>query len=195
MRSEFKVNSMDRKSERGVTLIELMIALLMLAVGVGGLTGLLIAIMNSDSRNAKDTTATLLAQMVIEQITAQHPSSNTAVTVTDCAGNSWTINVQDGASPSGTGANLVTSSSAANYGGIDFTQSYASVTSGYAMKYVECSSNGSPLTYDVRWNVMTMDSGYTRLVTAAAKPLNATASSLGGRFYTVPVTLRAVAAP
>jgi Tfp pilus assembly protein PilV len=183
----------QRKSEWGTTLVELMISMTILAIGLGALTTLLTTTMASDNKNSKDTTATLLAQMVIEQITAQHPASNTSISVTDCASNTWTINTQGGASPNGTGANLVTSSSAIGYGGIDQTENYSSIPSGYAMKYVDCTTNGPSTTYDVRWNVMDMDPSFTRLITASARPLNA--SSLGGKFFAMPVTLRAVGSP
>jgi prepilin-type N-terminal cleavage/methylation domain-containing protein len=179
-----------------MTLIELMIAMLILAIGLGGITNLLVVAMATDNRNSKDTSATLLAQMVIEQISAQHPNSNAAISVTDCAGNVWTIATTGGASPNGAGATLVTSSTSAGYGGIDQTQAYTSVTANYAMKYVDCGgvgNTGVPTMYDVRWNVMTIAANYTRLVTASARPV--TASHLGGQMFAPPVTLRAVTGP
>jgi prepilin-type N-terminal cleavage/methylation domain-containing protein len=62
-----------RKSQAGMTLIELMIAIMILAIGMGALTNLLVVAMATDNRNAKDTSATLLAQMVVEQISASTP--------------------------------------------------------------------------------------------------------------------------
>jgi len=185
-----------RQSQAGMTLVELMIALSILAVGMGALTNLLVVAMATDNRNSKDTSATLLAQMVIEQISAQHPNSTAAISVADCAGNNWTVATAGGASPNGTGATLVTSSTAAGYGGIDQTQAYSNITAGYAMKYVDCGgvgNTGVPTSYDVRWNVMTIDANYTRLVTASARPLNANA--LGGLQFALPINLRAVTGP
>jgi prepilin-type N-terminal cleavage/methylation domain-containing protein len=185
-----------RKSQAGMSLIELMVAISILAVGVGGLTNLLAVAIVTDNRNSKDTSATLLAQMVVEQISAQHPNSNATISVTDCAGNTWTVATAGGASPNGAGATLVTSSTASGYGGIDQTQAYSSITSNYAMKYVDCGgvgNTGVPTTYDVRWNVMTIDANYTRLVTASARPVNANA--LGGIQYALPVNLRGVSGP
>jgi hypothetical protein len=152
--------------------------------------------MVTDNKNSKDTSATLLAQMVIEQISAQHPNSTATISITDCAGNAWTIATAGGASPNGTGATLVTSSTSAGYGSIDQTQAYSSITANYAMKYVDCGGTGNTgvsTTYDVRWNVMTIDTNYTRLVTASARPLNANA--LGGLSFALPVNLRAVTGP
>lgn len=185
-----------RQSQAGMTLVELMIALSILAVGMGGLTDLLVVAMATDNRNSKDTSATLLAQMVVEQISAQHPNSTATISVTDCAGNAWTVATAGGAFPNGTGATLVTTSTAAGYGGIDQTQAYSTITAGYAMKYVDCGgvgNTGVPTTYDVRWNVMTVNTNYTRLVTASARPLNANA--LGGIQFALPVNLRIVAGP
>lgn len=185
-----------RRSQAGMSLIELMVAMSILSIGLGALTQLLVVALATDNRNSKDTSATLLAQMVIEQISAQHPNSSATIAVTDCAGNSWTIATAGGASPGGAGATLVTSSSSTNYGGINQTQAYSSITANYAMKYVDCGGAGNtgvPTTYDVRWNVMTIDANYTRLVTASARPVNANA--LGGIQYAVPVNLRAVSGP
>ena len=190
------VARLPRRSQAGMTLIELMVAISILAVGMGALTNLLVLAIATDNRNSKDTSATLLAQMVVEQISAQHPNSNAAISVTDCAGNVWTVATTGGASPSGAGANLVTSSTSAGYGGIDQTQAYSSITATYSMKYVDCGGAGNtgvPTTYDVRWNVMTIDANYTRLVTASARPINANA--LGGIQYALPVNLRAVSGP
>jgi type II secretory pathway pseudopilin PulG len=185
-----------RKSQGGMSIVELVIAMAILATGLGAITNLLVVAMATDNRNSKDTSSTLLAQMVVEQISAQHPNSNAAITVNDCVGNSWTVNTTGGASPNGAGANLITTSTATGYGNIDPSQAYSGITAGYAMKYVDCggvSNTGVPTTYDVRWNVMTIDANYTRLVTASARPLGA--SKLGGLSFALPVNLRGVSGP
>jgi prepilin-type N-terminal cleavage/methylation domain-containing protein len=185
-----------RRSQAGMTLVELLIAMSILAVGMGALTNLLVIAVETDNRNSKDTSATLLAQMVIEQISAQHPNSPGTISITDCAGNAWTISGVGGASPNGAGANLVTTSTAAGYGGIDQTQAYSNITANYAMQYVDCGgvgNTGFPTTYDVRWNVMTIGPNYTRLVTASSRQVNA--QGLGGIRFALPVNLRAVAGP
>jgi Tfp pilus assembly protein PilV len=187
-----------KTTERGSTLIELMVSILILAISLGALTTLLSLAVASDSRSSKDTSASLLAQMVIEQITAQHPNSNAAISVTDCAGNVFSVATTGGASPNGTGAALITSASTFGYGGIDQTQLISAIPSGYSMKYVDCggtNNTGTPITYDVRWNVMTIDATQTRLVTASARLLAANSNDLGGKLFAIPVTLRAVAGP
>ena len=96
-----------QKSEKGMSLIELMIAMLVLAVGLGAITILLTGSIASDNRSSKDSTATMLAQMVIEQISAQHVYSSATITITDCDGTAWTVATAPGASPSGAGATLL----------------------------------------------------------------------------------------
>jgi Tfp pilus assembly protein PilV len=174
-----------------MSLIELMIATLVLAIGMGGITVLLVVAIASNNRNSRDTTATLLAQMVIEQISAQHVYADTTINVTDCAGNSWTIATTPGAVGTGGGATLKAD------GTIDFTQSYSDITSDYAMQYVDCSSAGGiQTTYDVRWNVMSVSTNTTtRLITAAARPMSSNVSQFGGVFFAIPVNLRGVGAP
>lgn len=174
-----------------MSLIELMIAMLVLAIGLGGVTTLLVTAIASNNKNSKDTTATLLAQMVVEQISAQHVYNVGLINVTDCAGTVWSVDPAPGAVGTGNGANLKAD------GTIDFTQAYSTVTANYAMKYVDCSTAGSvPITYDVRWNVMSVSTNVTsRMVTAAARPLASDVTKLGGFYFALPVNLRSVGAP
>jgi prepilin-type N-terminal cleavage/methylation domain-containing protein len=179
------------KAERGMTLIELMVAMVVLAIGLGGVTTLLVTAIASNNRNSRDTTATLLAQMVIEQISAQHPYASLPITVTDCTGALKTIDSNPGAVGTGTGANLTAN------GTIDFTQAFSSVTANYAMQYVDCSvAGGIQTTYDVRWNVMSVSTNASsRLITAAARPMASTVNQLGGFYFALPVNLRSIGAP
>jgi prepilin-type N-terminal cleavage/methylation domain-containing protein len=178
------------KLEKGMSLIELMIAMLVLATGLGAITILLAGSIASNNRSSKDSTATMLAQMVVEQISAQHVYSTATITITDCAGTAWTVGTTPGASPNGTGANLLST------GLIDQTQTYANVPAGYAMKYVDCATGGPQMVYDVRWNVMSDSTNpSTRLITAAARLLDANAGQLGNQFFALPVNLRGIGGP
>ena len=183
---------LKRKTDRGTTLIELMIAMLVLAIGLGAVTILLTTSMASNNRSSKDMTGTLLAQMVMEQISAQHVYSDATINVTDCAGNSWTIATTPGTVGTGNGANLNSN------GSIDFTQSYSTLlSSNYAMQYVDCSTaGGTQTTYEVRWNVMNVSTNTSsRLITAGARVVPSTTSLLGGAVFAFPVTLRGIGAP
>jgi type II secretory pathway pseudopilin PulG len=179
-----------RKFEHGAALIELMIAMLVLATGLGALTTLFVGSMLTDTRNSKDTTATLLTQKVIEELSAQNTNATVAVTLTDCAGNNWLIPSTQGAAFPGQGAAVVNNANSLAYGGIDFTQAIGAVPAGFAMQYVDCDPNGGQqTTYDVRWNVMTVTANSTRLITASARRLGSAGSGL---YFAVPVTLRTI---
>jgi Tfp pilus assembly protein PilV len=185
-----RITVFKKNPERGAMLMELMIAMLVLATGLGALTTLISACMITDNRNSKDTSATLLAQKVIEELSAQNTNAPNPVILTDCAGNTWTIpSTQGAAAPSGQGAALATSATSPYYGGIDFTQAIGAVPVGFSMQYVDCSLNGAQTTYDVRWNVMTVTANSTRLITASARQLGV---ARDGLHYAIPVTLRAV---
>ncbi len=185
-------------AQDGTTLIELMIAMFVLAVGLGALSVLFVVAAKANGRSGKDTSATMLSQKVLEAIAAQHPSVTTAIVMTDCGGNSWQLATGNGGSPAnqptGLGATLLSSASATDPGGIDWTQSYSNIppasatTAGYGMRYVDCAPNGRQTVYEVRWNVMTIDAN-TRLITVAARQQG---TQNGGPMFTVPVTLRGI---
>lgn len=169
----------------GLTLIELLIALSIGAVGMTAIISLFVVGMANNSRSHRDTTATLLGQSVLEQILLAGTNNVANINLTDCQGNVYTINTVGAASP-GAGAALTTS------GNIDFSQ--AAPGNNYSMTYTVCRANGQTSTYDIRWNVMNMAmSGttvYTRQVRVAAKPTGSTSANL----YIAPVTLRGTAA-
>lgn len=179
-----------RTRQSGFTLIELMIAMVVLAVGLGALSSLFISAALSNNKNSRSATATMLAQLVLEQISSQSPSSTATISLTDCAGNPWTVATAGGPAPAGTGALLDTTTSDYSYGGINPNQASSAVPSGYAMQYVDCGVGGTQSNYDVRWNVINIDT-YTRLITVSARQVGP-ANQLGGRIYAQPITLRGI---
>jgi Tfp pilus assembly protein PilV len=167
----------QRQSEAGMTLIELLIAGAVLVVGMLSIMGLLMLAVGNNGRSKLDTTSTMLAQAVVEQISAKIAGGGPG-TLTDCngSGTTWTIDYSSGTGSAG--ANL-------SNGAIDFTQAQSSVTTGYYMNYVECSGNVQN-TYDVRWNIQSLSASNTYLVTVGARP-----GALPTRFsFAIPVTLR-----
>lgn len=178
-----------------MTLLEMLVAIIVLAVGMCSLLVLFLDSTYSTNRSSKDSSGTFLAQMVLEQISAQDPNSAAPVTINDCAQNSWTVSTVGGAAPNGAGANLVTDSNDPAYGGIDQTQAFNNITTDYAMQYTDCDTNGHQTTYDVRWNVMTISANTTRLITVSARQLNSPANQLGGVRFAIPVTLRGIGGP
>jgi prepilin-type N-terminal cleavage/methylation domain-containing protein len=183
--------------ESGLTLIELMIAMTVLAVGLAGIMAIVIASLYSNSRNRTDTGATMLSQMVIEQMADVPANANTVLTVTDCAGTPWRIDTTAG----GASAALKTTDNFPVWtrSDIDFNVAAtygASPGSGYGMAYVACGTNGSTgLTYDVRWNVQASGGGTTKTVVVAARIRGTAGTTAGGAqniYFAIPAQLKTV---
>jgi type IV pilus assembly protein PilV len=180
------------RRERGSMLLELLIAMVVLLVGLGGLLSLLVSSLYTNNSARNDTTSTMLAEHVIEQISAEPANSSIPLTITDCAGTAWDVETApalqgagSGGSNGGNGAGLTSS------GIVDWTQTYSTVPDGYKMRYVSCGANGSQMVYDVRWNVLKMStSDYTRMVIISARPNDST--TVGGLRFIVPVNLRTI---
>jgi Tfp pilus assembly protein PilV len=175
------------KREKGMSLIEVMIAMVVLMVGVLAVMSLIAVAIGSNARNRRDSTGTMLAEMVLDQISAiPVGASPSTVSIsepycpTSSSTNSYTI--ESAGSPSGAGANLSGSN-------IDFTQSPATITANYSMMYTVCGpSNDTRTVYDVRWNVQTITAN-SNFVTVAARLRN---SGTDPRIFAIPVTLRTV---
>lgn len=156
--------------QNGSSLIEMMIALVVLTVGLLGSMALVSVAIGGDYRSKSDSTSTALAEMVAQKISA-YPVCNgcapaPAVSLTDCAGNVHPISVTGVAG--GAGANLTAN------GRIDYAQGFAAVPANYAMRYTVCGvTNGTQATYDVRWNINLLPSNSSELVVVAAQTINA----------------------
>lgn len=167
----------------GFSLIEVLIAMVVLAVGLlGGISVICVATANN-GRSRLNTTAATLAESTLERIMAvpvRATGANAVTTLTDCKGNTFTINTAPG------GLAVI---NAGAFGGVqeDFSQLPAA---GYSMQYVVCSSRqGIP--YDVRWTVDAGPTIGTEMVTVSAKPLPGTATA-AGTVFSRPVTLRSL---
>lgn len=170
-----------------MSLLELMFAGFIMVVGMLGSLILIATAIASNTRNRIDTTGTAVSQLVIEQVNALSARSATAITITDCAGTSHTVNVATG------GANQIANTNAAwnLAGAIDYTQAVADVPAGYKMQYVTCGGT----TYDVRWRITGMSS-YTRMITVSSRQLGITGQqSQNILLFAPPVTLRTVSGP
>ena len=169
----------NRNPESGMTLIELMIASVVLIFGMLSLMGLLMLAIGNNGRSKIDSGATMLSQVVLEQVSAKlaggGPGSITDNGNCNNTGATWTINDQPG------GATL-------SGGKIDFTQAQAPlVANNYAMNYVDCNNNVQ-MDYDVRWNIQSIGANGTYLVTVGARPK----SFKAGRFtFAIPISIRA----
>ncbi|HEY2497149.1 MAG TPA: prepilin-type N-terminal cleavage/methylation domain-containing protein [Candidatus Angelobacter sp.] len=170
-----------RRSIQGFTLVELMVAMVVLTVGVLGGMVMVILGMTRDNTNRMDTTATNAAQAVMEQIAAVPANNDTNVIVTDCVPTARTVTTQGSAG--GTGATLLGDGS----GNVDFA---AAPVPNYQIPFTVCGNNGMQITYDVRWRITTLPSGGKLVVVAAGHPW--TDNKSRGMAYIAPVTLRTI---
>ena len=176
-----------------------MISMVVLLIGLGGLLVLLVSALYTDKTASTDTTSTMIAEHVLEQITAQGLQATTPLQITDCtyptpvttnfATAPAALGAGNSGSNGGNGARLTAN------GVIDWTQAFASVpndpASGYpyAIQYTGCGTGGRQTAYDVRWNVIRM-SANDRLIVIGARPANATAN--GGLRFVIPANLRTI---
>jgi Tfp pilus assembly protein PilV len=168
-------------AQRGVTLIELLMAFVVILVGMtGGLLLLLMAIA-TNGRSKRDTEATSIAQVIVEQMSSRSAEShNTSFAVRDCRASSlggpqaWTIETAGSASGQGARVNSVTAD-------VDWIQSFGDIPANYKATYASCGSDGT--IYEVRWNVRVLTTT-TRLVTISARPRTSS--------FVPPVTLRTI---
>ena len=189
----------NRTRQSGFTLIELAIAMVVLLVGLGGLLVLLTTALYTTKTASADTASTMVAEHVLEQITAQGLQATTPLTVTDCtyptpvttafATNPALLGSGNSGANGGNGATLTAN------GIIDWTQAFASVPTdpvsgdSYAIYYTDCGANGRQTKYDIRWNVIKLSSN-DRLIVIGARPANATVN--GGLRFAIPANLRTV---
>lgn len=170
--------------------------MVILTIGVGGLLPLLLASITLDKKTAGDTTSVMVAEVVLEQMSSAGANYTGVLPnpLQDCANppNSWNVDMTSaivgagsGGAYGGNGANLT------NQGAVDWTQAYANVPAGYAMRYVACSTNNdTPVTYEVRWDVIkTSSSDSTKMVVVSARPMIQQAWALG---VVAPINMRTI---
>lgn len=173
------------RGERGMTLVELMIAMVVLAVGLAGVMMLVSGSIASNSRNKRDTTATNLSQMVLERIAAAGPTATATFDILDCANVNRTINPTG--SITGLGAALDSS------GNISF--STAPNPASYSVDYVVCGASGTQTTYNIRWRIQLLPASLQAGSVPMAKMVTVSSRQMGNslaRFFVPPVTLRTV---
>jgi prepilin-type N-terminal cleavage/methylation domain-containing protein len=192
MLKRFKMT--DIHDQSGLTLIELMIAMTVLAVGLAGIMAIVVAALYGNSRNRTDTAATMISQMVIEQMADMPSTPDQNFVITDCSGVDWKVTTAAGgaALKGNNGATWVASdidfNTAAAYG--------AAPGNGWGMAYASCATNGSPgLVYDVRWNTVLTGGGFTKNVVVAARIAGNGTNTAGGAnniYFSIPVQLKTV---
>jgi Tfp pilus assembly protein PilV len=174
-----------RNGEEGLTLIEVMIAGMILVIGMLGFAALMATAIAANARSRTDSTATMLSQTVMEQIAASLiGKGGAAPQVKDCTNTLYPIEISTG------GATLDSNEA------VDWTQT--SVPAGYQMMYQICASttntnaNAQETTYDVRWNVSQVANTNTFLIVAGARPKNYVSNL---RYFALPVGLKMYVTP
>ena len=185
-----------KRAQAGFSLIELMIAGALMVTGALAVMGLIMIAIATNSRNKIDSTKTMLAEAVIEEVSSTLIGNGEAA-LSDCAGNTFTINATTGGSKL-LGSGTHPSDTLGN--NIDFNES--APPSGYQMDYVvtsPCNSTGQYIaTYDVRWHVDQIGAGAgtltnSFLLTVGARKKGASQTGpLAGVYFSPPVNLRVV---
>jgi prepilin-type N-terminal cleavage/methylation domain-containing protein len=176
--------------ERGMTMLELLMAMAILAVGMTGAMGMILAGVKSNARNKNDTAAVVLDQQILELFgTYQTYPQAGAVSITDCgtsvATNTHLASVVGAVAP-GNGAVLTAT------GDIDWTQPAPALATGanpgYDMTYRTC--NGD--TFEVRWNVTMIDGEANIAALTVSSRQISSAGSNGTMLFSIPTTLRTI---
>jgi Tfp pilus assembly protein PilV len=172
---ELTMNTKIRRptKQSGMTLIELMIALVVLMVGIVGSMALIAYAISGNGRNKQQSNSVAVAQMITEKLSSQKASLSNSLTITDCSGTTSTLTTAAG------GPTLNSN------GEEDFT---ATAVTGYQMYYTDCGSNSRQMIYDVRWTI-TQPTANTKLIIVSAQ-MKGAAGSTNARMYSLPVTIR-----
>lgn len=138
------LNFKPTRSERGFTLVELLIAAVVFLVGIAAVIQLVPAAVESNLQNQIDTSSVVIVQREMDQMTSQPLSS---MSFTDTDGN--LCDLGSSATPNAVvGSPLI---QVGNFVKIDFTQP---TVVGYNFQYAN-PQNPTDGTYDVRWAVIT----------------------------------------
>lgn len=175
---------MKKRLQRGFTIVELMFAMVILAVGSAGALAVCLVAINTNSGTKFDSGAMYAAQAVIERMSQPPTMVAGAVThanliVPDCGGNAWVVATAPGGATLNATGQII-------WAGVD----YDAVPNNYKMRFQTCGTNGDLSTIEVRWNVQQLNGVYSKLITVSARPARAT----GPARFSRPVELRTVVA-
>lgn len=161
-------------------MIETLVACAILIVLSLSMVSLIVASIATNNRNKIDSTQTMLAESILEQIHSTFNGNGTSA-LQDCSGTSWTIDT--------TIPNTGSVGAALSGSSIDYTQ--ATPPTGYHMDYVvrtPCNNSGNIVgIYDVRWHLDQIGTTNTYMITVSSKLKN---HGEGNIYFALPVTLR-----
>jgi prepilin-type N-terminal cleavage/methylation domain-containing protein len=165
------------RHERGMSLIELMIAMVVLLVGLIGSMALVAISMRNNGRSRQQGNSTIVSQLITEKISSVRATTSPLLQITDCAGNVFNV------STTAPGGSPLTAS-----GDVDFTQP---VVATYQMLYTDCGTVGRQVTYDVRWNIQ-QPSNFVKLLTVSTqkRSVQGPGQATDLKYFSLPVTIR-----
>ena len=178
-----KMKTIKSRKQRGMSLIEVMVAITVLTVGVAGCAVVIPIAIGRNFANRQQGNSTVIAQMVTEKLLSVPANAVPILTITDCAANNNSVYTTGSAG--GTGSTVLAS------GDIDFSQAQGGggAPVGYFMNYTTCGSNGLQMVYDVRWNIKD-SSAFVKFITVSARLKSSTGNA---KMYSAPVTIRSMA--
>lgn len=177
-----KKKSCAANSQDGLSIIELMIAMVVLAVGILGSMSLVVMAINGDFRSKQQSNSTAMAQMVTEKIMSIPAWNNATLTITDCIPANYSVSTTG--STTGAGAPLTSS------GDVDYTQAKVA---NYNMAYTDCGTANRQMTYDVRWNIKTIaNDPYIKILTVSARLNSVTNGATSGSVFGPVVTIKTI---
>jgi len=166
----------DRKGQKGFSILEMMLATVILLVGLVAIAQLVPASILLNYRNRTDSSALVFAQRELDQMIDQPLSVNS---FTDALGNTCQLG-NPAVVNSVQGTNVLTFS---NQTLIDFN----STVPGFHFTFVD-PTDPSNVTYDVRWAVIVTGNG----TTASTRRFILGIRQKGGNGYFQPITLDTV---
>ncbi|MGA2095574.1 MAG: prepilin-type N-terminal cleavage/methylation domain-containing protein [Candidatus Acidiferrum sp.] len=149
-----KTEAMKKNRETGFTLIEVILAIVVLLVGIVAVAQMVPASVSSNSTNRSDSSALVFAQRQMDQFLNQplNMSSVPPTFIETIDGQTFTCYLGNPTQPNTVvGANTLIFY---NQLVVDFTQAQGSVPTGYHFSYQD-PNDPSGVTYDVRWAVVT----------------------------------------
>jgi Tfp pilus assembly protein PilV len=168
----------SRKAQEGFSILEMMLATVILLVGLVAIAELVPASILLNYRNRTDSSALVFAQRELDQMIAQplNPSSSPP-SFTDVYGNLCYLG--DPTQPNTrVGTNVLTFN---NVAAIDFNSTVAN----YNFTYPDPTDPSGGAMYDVRWAVITTGNG----ASANSKRFILGVRQIGGNGYFKPITL------
>jgi prepilin-type N-terminal cleavage/methylation domain-containing protein len=153
-RNDPKAVAMKRNRQSGFTLVEVLMAIVILLVGIVAVAQLVPASIGSNSANRNDSSALVFAQRQMDQFLNQPinpPISPPSFSETIDA-QTFSCNLGDPTQP-----NVVVGARTVvfyNQLVIDFSQAQTGVPAGYSLTYVD-PNDPSGVMYDMRWAVIT----------------------------------------